>query len=271
MFQKVAHFLLVVACFSVLLSCSEYQKALKSEDTKVKYELAQQYYDAGDFKKANRLYEQIIPKFRGKPQAERIVFFYANSYYQIKDYYTAAYQFDRFVKSHPKSEKLQEAAFLAAKSTFKLSPKYSIDQEETITAIQKLQGFINAYPSAKEIPEANEMVKELRLKLDKKAFEIAKQYNTIRDYRSSITALENFIVDHPGTPFKEEALYYKFDSAYRRAMNTYEYLKKTRLTEAREAYDDLKTFKPEGEFIKKADKLITDIDEALVDYQETSK
>ncbi|NER17609.1 outer membrane protein assembly factor BamD [Spongiivirga citrea] len=269
MFQKVAQFLFVVACFSVLVSCNEYQKALKSEDTKVKYELAQQYYDAGDFKRANRLFEQIIPKFRGKPQAERIVFFYANSYYQIKDYYTAAYQFDRFVKSHPKSEKLQEAAFLAAKSTFKLSPKYSIDQEETITAIQKLQAFINAYPSAKEIPEANDMVRQLRLKLDKKAFEIAKQYNTIRDYRSSITALDNFIVDHPGTPFKEEALYYKFDSAYRRAMNTYEYLKKTRLTEAREAYDDLKAFRPEGEFIKMADKLITDIDEELVDYQET--
>jgi len=136
MFQKVAQFLLIIVSLLMLGSCNEYQKALKSEDTKVKYELAQQYYDAGDFKRANRLFEQIIPKFRGKPQAERIVFFYANSYYQIKDYYTAAYQFDRFVKSHPKSEKRQEAAFLAAKCSYKLSPKYSIDQEETVTAIQ---------------------------------------------------------------------------------------------------------------------------------------
>lgn len=269
MFQKVVHFLLIIVGIAALGSCSEYQKALKSEDTKVKYDLAQQYYDAGDFKRANRLYEQIIPKFRGKPQAERIVFFYANSYYQTKDYYLASYQFDRFIKSFPKSEKVQEAAFLGAKSYYMQSPKFSIDQTETYKAIEKLQAFINIYPGAKEIPEANEMVKNLRLKLDKKAFEIARQYNTIRDYRSSITAIDNFIIDHPGTPYKEEALFVKFDSAYHRAMNTFEYLKKTRLTEAKEAYNDLKKFRPEGEFIKKADELIIDIDEELVNYQET--
>jgi outer membrane protein assembly factor BamD (BamD/ComL family) len=29
---------------------------------------------------------------------------------------------------------------------------------------------------------------------------------------SSLVALDNFIADYPGTPYKEDALYYKFDS-----------------------------------------------------------
>jgi TolA-binding protein len=34
------------------------------------------------------------------------------------------------------------------------------------------------------------------------------------DFKSALVALDNFIADYPGTPYKEDALYYKFDSAY---------------------------------------------------------
>jgi outer membrane protein assembly factor BamD len=42
-------------------------------------------------------------------------------------------------------------------------------------------------------------------------------YNTISDFKSALVALDNFIV-YPGTPFKEDALFYKFDSAYQLAI-----------------------------------------------------
>ena len=247
-------------------SCSEYQKALKSEELKVKTDLAQKLYDKGDYKRANRLYEQLAPKFRGKPQAERIVFFLADTYYKTRDYYNAGYQFEKFAKSYPKSEKAQEAAFLEAKSYFKLSPKYSIDQTETYKAIDKLQEYINNYPNSEMLPEANALVQQLRKKHDKKAFEIAKQYNTIRDYKSSITALDNFLSDYPGTAFREDALFYKFDSAYERAMNTFESVKQERLKEARDAYNGLKKYFKDTEYTKKADKMIVDVDKELATY-----
>ena len=57
-------------------SCNEYQKVLKNEDVKAKFDLAQKYYDAGDYKRANRLFEQIAPKYVGKPQGERVMFFF---------------------------------------------------------------------------------------------------------------------------------------------------------------------------------------------------
>jgi outer membrane protein assembly factor BamD len=47
-----------------------------------------------------------------------------------------------------------------------------------------------------------------------KVFENAKGYNTISDFKS-VVALDNFIADYPGTPYKEDALFYKFDSNLR--------------------------------------------------------
>ena len=43
----------------LLQSCGPYQKALKSEDIKLKYDMAEAYYDEGDFRRAKALFEQL--------------------------------------------------------------------------------------------------------------------------------------------------------------------------------------------------------------------
>ena len=123
--------------------------------------MAEKFYDAEDYKRANRLLEQIAPKYIGKPQGERVMFFLADSYFQTKDYNMAGYQFERFLKSYPKSDKAAEAGFYGAKSYYILSPKYSLDQTDTDKALLKLQNFINTYPESEYLVEANIMAKDL--------------------------------------------------------------------------------------------------------------
>lgn len=244
-------------------SCGEYQKALKSEDTKIKYELAEKLYNDGKYSKANRLFEQILPKYTGKPQGERVVYMYADAAYKTKDYYLAAYQFERFASSYPKSDKAEEAAFISAKSSYMLSPKYSIDQTETLEAIDKLQGFINKYPESEWLTEANQMVQELTAKLEKKDLEIAKLYSKTYKYKSCIKCVENFLVDYPGSQYREEALYVKLNASYNLAINSYEYLVKDRLLDAQAAYNDLMKYFPNTQFAKEAGKINEDIKDEL--------
>ena len=137
-------------------SCGEYQKALKSEDVAVKYELAEKLYDAGKYSKAIRLFEQIAPAYRGKPQAEKMFYMYSQAYYKTKQYYLAGYQFESFASNYPRSEKVQEAAYLGAKCYSMLSPVYSLDQVDTFKAIEKLQNFIDTYPNSEYLPEAGD-------------------------------------------------------------------------------------------------------------------
>ncbi|MBT8394239.1 MAG: outer membrane protein assembly factor BamD [Flavobacteriaceae bacterium] len=225
-------YLLILLLFIGFSSCNEFQKALKSESVAEKFKFGTQLYEDGKYAKANRLFVQIVPNYRGKPQAEKLMYMYSKSFYEMKDFYLAGYQFERFVTSYPKSEKVEEAAYLSAKSYYLLCPIYTKDQKDTVDAIEKLQVFINTYPESEYISEANVMVKELDFKLERKAFEIAKQYNTITDYKASINSFNNFLLEYPGSILREEALYVRSDSAYKLAVNSVEYKKAARLKTA---------------------------------------
>ena len=258
--KKILSILVLTLIFS---SCSEYQKALKTEEIGIKYDVATKQYDNGKYAKAIRLFEQIAPSYRGKPQAEKMFYMYAQSYYKTKQYYSAGYQFESFTTSYPKSEKVEEASFLSALSYSKLSPKYSLDQTDSYKAIDKLQAFINNYPTSEYLPEANVIVKDLREKLEKKSFEVAKQYNTISDHKAALVVLDNFIADFPGTKYKGAALYYKLDSAYQLAINSIDSKKGERLAGAKAAYLNLMKFNQGAEYKVKADQMLARIEKDL--------
>ncbi len=265
--KSMKKFLYIIITLSILSSCSEYQKVLKNEAIAPKFKMGETLYNEGKYSKANKLFAQIVPNYRGKPQAEKLMFLYSNSFYEMKDYYVAGYQFERFASSYPKSEKLEEASFLSAKSYYMLSPVYSKDQKETVEAIEKLQAFINLFPESEYSKEANELVKELDFKLEKKAFEIAKQYNKIAytstELEAAIKSFDNFIFDFPGSSLREDALFYRFDSAYKLGMNSVEYKKEDRLKTAKEYYESFKKKYVNSKHIVMIDNMALEIDEAL--------
>lgn len=269
------HFLYIVILLSVLSSCSEYQKALKAEDIATKFKLGDSLYSQGKYEKANKLFAQIVPSYKGKPQAERLMFLYSNTFYEMKDYFIAGYQFERFVSSYPRSEKAEEAAFLSAKSYYTQSPIYSKDQKATIEAIEKLQNFLNNYPESEYAPEANALFKELDFKLEKKAFEIAKQYALIapgytKDFNSAIKSFDNFIFEFPGSVLREDALFYKLDAAYQQAMNSVENKKESRLKQAKEYYTSFKKNYSDSKHVQDADNMAISLDEELKNYSNKS-
>ncbi len=258
--KKIVSLVLLIALFT---SCNEYQKALKKDDVAVKFEMGTKLYDQGKYTKAIRLFEQIAPAYRGKPQAEKLFYMFAQSYYKTEQFYLAGYQFESFVSSYPKSEKLQEAAFLGANSYSKLSPVYSLDQTDTNKAIDKLQAFIDTYPNSEYLSQANETVKVLTEKIEKKVYENAKGYNTISDYKSALVALDNFIADYPGTKYKEDALFYRLDSAYQLGINSVESKKEERLNVAKTAYSNLMKFNADSQYKEKANVMLAKVEQDL--------
>lgn len=269
-------FTTAIALILLLTSCSEYQKVLKNTEVKPKYELAEKFYKEGDFKRATRLFEQIAPKYVGKPQGERVMFFFADSYFQTGDYYLSGYQFERFIKSYPKSEKVQQAIFLEAKSYYQLSPKYSLDQTDTDKALNKLQNFINTYPDSEFFDEANTMAQELTQKKQKKAIEIAKQFDKLGEFNypvlvSSIAALNNFISDNPGSIYREDAYFYRLKSAVFLAENSFETRQKERFEEAKTYYDALMKSYPDTKYGKKVENFKKRIEQELTEAKALSK
>jgi outer membrane protein assembly factor BamD len=248
--------------FSLLIfSCGEYQKVLNKGTVEDQYKMAVKLYESKKYAKALRLFEKITPAYKGKPQMERVQFMVAQSNFNEKSYPLAGYYFDRFMKNYPKSSKNEEAAFLSAYSYKLASPVFSKDPTDTKKALEAFQNFINMYPDSDKIEEANEHYKELRYKLQKKYFEIAKVYYTTaeydrRNYQAAIQAFDNLLSDYLGSEFKEEALYYRFKAAYDFELKSTDRRKSERIKVAIEAYDKLKRNYPESKFMEECNEML---------------
>lgn len=262
--------------FTIILfsSCSEYQKVLKGTDAGLKFAFAESLYVQGKYKKALKLMEQIVPVYRGKPQAEKLMYMYANTFYQLEDFYLAGYQFERFSNSYPKSDSVEMASYKSAISYYELSPRYSLDQKDTYTGLEKLQVFIDTYPDSEYRIAANEKVSELRYKLEKKAIETAKQYlktgEALGSYSNSIAAFDNFISDFPGSEFREEAFFGRLEAEYELANHSVPKKVNDRLITALEYYDDFVKYYSDSDLMTEANEIKEDIESRLTSTEKSS-
>jgi outer membrane protein assembly factor BamD len=255
--QKIKNLAYLLMFSLVLFSCGEYQKVLNKGTTQDQYKMATKMYEGKKFGKALRLFEKITPTYRGKPQMERIQFMVAQSNFNEQNYPTSGYYFDRFAKNYPKSSKKEEAAFLSAYSYKLASPVFSLDPTDTNKALEAFQGFINDYPDSDKIDEANKHYKELRYKLQKKYFEIAKTYYRtadydLRNYKAAIQALDNLLSDYLGSEFKEEALFLRLKAAHDFVLKSTFRRKPERIKDAISAYEKLKRNYPESKYMDDA-------------------
>jgi len=251
--QKIKNYTIIFLTVILMGSCGPYQKVLNKGKVAERYKMGTELYKKGEYSKALTLFEKVIPLYAGKPQLERVKFMVADSHFKIKDYTLAGYYFNQFANTYPKSSKREEALFLSAKSYYYAAPKYSLDQTDTHKAIEVLQDFINTYPNSSKLKEANEIYKVLSERLEKKYFEISKQYLTLEKYRAAMVSFDNFLEDFPGTKYKEQALYLKFVAAYDLGMKSIFQKKESRIKDALTVYNKIKKAFPNSKYQKDLD------------------
>ena len=227
--------LLVLFLFAASLllgSCtSSYQRLLKSPDVNKKYEAAIQYYDKGDYFRAGTLLEDLIPLLKGRPEAEKAQFYFANTNYKQRNYVLSAFYFKTFTDTYPNSEYSEEASYLHAKSLFLDSPGYELDQTNTISALESIQDFLNRYGESKFKAEVDGMSQELQKKLENKAFESARLHYQLRYNQAAVVALTNFQLSYPASAYAEQAAFLRVSAQYAWAQESIEDKQRERFLE----------------------------------------
>lgn len=242
----------------LLGSCTGYQKLLKSTNVNEKYEAAIKYYDKGDFFRAGTLLEELIPLLKGRPEAEKAQFYFANTNYKQRNYVLAAYYFKQFVDTYPNSPQVEEAQFLRARSLYRDSPTYELDQTNTVTALETIQDFLNNYPTSQFRADAEGMSQELQKKLENKAFTSAKLYYALRYNQAAVTALGNFNVQYPGSAYAEQADYLRLAAQYAWAKESIESKQKERFTDAVTIYQHFVDTYPQSKSLRAAQNMYDD-------------
>ena len=253
--MPISRFTVLVLLIGTLIlgSCtSGYQRLLKSTDVNKKYEAAVQYYDKGDFFRAGTLLEDLIPLLKGRPEAEKAQFYFANTNYKQRNYVLSAFYFKSFIDTYPNSPYSEEASYLHAKSLFLDSPGFELDQTNTVSALESIQDFINRYPESKFKAETENMSQELQKKLENKAFESARLYYQLRYNQAAVVALTNFQQQFPSSGYAEQAAFLRLTAQYEWAQESIESKQRERFLEAVSFYQQFIDAFPKSKNIKAA-------------------
>jgi len=258
--SKKTIFQVFLLCSLIVLaaSCSnDFEQLRKQDDFGLKYEKALEYYDSGDFYKAQVLFEQVMPFYKGKKEIEDIYFKYAYTHYNMNKRILGSYYFKNFANTFPNSEFAEEADFMAAYCNYELSPKYRLDQTHTDKAIDDLQLFTNTHPKSERVAECNRLIDELRRKKEEKAFAEADLYFKLKDYKAATHSYEVVLKDYPDAQEAERARFMIIKSNFKLAQNTIELTQKERFEDVLESYNEFKDRHPKSEFSKEAEEIAT--------------
>lgn len=227
----------------VIFACkSEFESVRTSNNPELIYTKALEFYEKEDWLKAQTLLELSIPNYRGKTEAEDLFMKFAYTHYKNNEFILAAHYFKSFATTFYNSDKKEEAEFMAAYSHYRLSPNAKLDQTYTAKAIEEFQTFVNTHPRSERVAECNELIDEMRRKLEIKAFQQGQLYYNIGQYESAVRSFSNLLTEYPDAVEVEKVRYLMIKA-------TYEFANKSIYGKKQERYEDTVTLY--NKFVKK--------------------
>ncbi|MBR2064660.1 MAG: outer membrane protein assembly factor BamD [Bacteroidales bacterium] len=219
--MKIRNLIIAAAAIVALSSCkTQYELLLQSNDVDAKYEAAFNYYNEGKFSKAGSLFESLSMLTSGTAKDDTVRFYWGLSNYKFKDYYTAETNFDNFLETYPRSPFSSEARYLRLDCLYRSTLRYELDQAPTYKAITDISEYIIEYPDNPHMQTCRDMLMDLNERLDRKAYEGAKLYYKMEDYKASRVAFRNVLKDDAENIYREDILYYIAMSSYKFAQNS---------------------------------------------------
>ena len=163
---------------------SQYEELLQSNDTQAKYSAAFDYFNKGKYGKSAQLFESLAMLTQGTAQDDTVNFYWALSNYNQKDYYTAESNLEHFIQNYPSSPFAENAEFLMIDCLYRSTLRYELDQAPTYKAIKAISEYKISHINSPNVAICNRMLTELEERLDRKAYENAKLYYTMEDYKN---------------------------------------------------------------------------------------
>ena len=256
---------------SVLTSCGEYNKVLKSTDYEYKYEAAKSYFGKGQNTKAAAILEELITILKGTDKAEESLYMLGMTYYNQGDFITASHCFSTYYNTYPRGTYTEQARFYSGKALFLDTPEPRLDQSSTYKAIQELQMFMEYFPASNRHQEAQQMIFDLQDKLVMKDYMAARLYydlgsytgnssysTTGNNYLACIVTAQNALKDYPYTKLREDISILLLRAKYDMAKESVEEKKEERMRDAIDEYYAFKNEFPESKYIKEVENIYKD-------------
>ena len=176
----------------LLLGCSGTKHSFLDE-VQIRFDKGKELYESEKFTRAKEELQFVVMNNPGTQMALDAQYLLGESHFQLKEFDEAAFEFDRFSRFSQNYNKIEKARYRICECAINMSNPFEKDQVNTFTAIDRLQEFIEDYPTSMKLDEATNQISMLRLKLAKKEYESARLYMKLEEYGSALIYLNNVL------------------------------------------------------------------------------
>lgn len=176
---------LLFCAATIFPACSGGGESSESLSTEQRYERGMAEMADKDYMGAILHFETLLLQDPAHELADDAQFQLGEAYYAQGEYYTAAFQYSRVLTEFRGSPHYRRALFKTGESYFALSPKFERDQKRTSQAIRQYEAFLQYFPNDTLSSVAAERIVDLREKLARRDFEIAKSYFERERYKAA--------------------------------------------------------------------------------------
>ncbi len=239
----------------LLVACGNFEKVRKSSDVNYKLTKANEYFDKKDYAHAAELYKDLLPIMKSTRNYEALFYKYSYTFFYLKDYIEASYYFKNFTEYFPTSKDAEECEFMSAVCLFKYAPRYTLDQTNSIKALEALQAYVNRYPKSTRLKEANDYIDQMHKKLESKEADAAKLYFNIGQFKAATVAYKSVMRDYPESPNTDLYQYMILKAWLKYAKASVPTKQEERYANALNAFRELKDNYPQSKYIADGEKL----------------
>lgn len=174
-----------------------------------KIALADNLFARGKYADAAVEYKDFLGAFAGDDRCDYAQFRLAESYRMDKEYALAQTEYRILINDYGYSEYVDDAFYLEAVCSFLQAPRVERDQAKSYEALQRLDRFVELFPTSDRIPEARAMILKVQERLAEKEFMNAKLYFSRKSYTAALIYLDKTIELYPATTWAARSRYYR--------------------------------------------------------------
>jgi outer membrane protein assembly factor BamD len=205
---SIIYIFLLIGMLSVsILNCAK-QRLKANATLEERMQEGMRLFEKGDYFDAKTQFRIITLSHSGSLDADKAQFYLAECHFNMKEYILSASEYERLMKVYPSSEYVDDAKYKLGLSYYKLSPKFSLDQEYTLLSIQHFQEFLEDYHNSDLVDEVEQYLLEARNKLAHKVYASAEIYRKMSYYNAATIYFNKVMEDFYDTEYAPRALFW---------------------------------------------------------------
>lgn len=201
--------LIYIAVAMLIASCGGPYKAKRIESPDQKLTLANELFERGKFNRSAVEYKDFLATFAGDERSDFAQFRLAESYRLDEQYALAAVEYRILVSDYGYSEYVDDAFFLEGVCAFKQANRAERDQTKSYEALNRVNRFLQIFPSSPRREEAEKLLLEIHRRLGKKDFLNAKLYYSMGQHDAALIYFDKVIASFPSTVWAQRSHFYR--------------------------------------------------------------